>query len=205
MFSAQAAGQIAGRLVRVLEQVAADPGLRVHQVSLLTDAERAELAARNATAAPVPDGTVAGLFAARARQVPDAVAVVDGQAVLSYRFLAAAAARLGSRLVQAGAGPETVVAVLVPRSAGMVTAVLGVLWAGAAYLPLDPGYPPGRISFMLADAQAVALVSTRRAADALPARPVGPLRFILDDPGMAVRSERWSAGRCGWGRAGRRM
>ena len=169
--------------MRVLEQVAADPGLRVHQVALLSDAERAELAARNATAAPVPDGTVAGLFAARARQVPDAVAVVDGQAVLSYRFLAAAAARLGSRLAQAGAGPETVVAVLVPRSAGMVTAVLGVLWAGAAYLPLDPGYPAGRISFMLADAQAVALVSTRRAADALPARPVGPLRFILDDPG----------------------
>ena len=189
LFSAQAAGQIAGRLVRVLEQVAADPGLRVHQVSLLTDAERAELAARNATAAPVPDGTVAGLFAARARRVPDAVAVVDGQAVLSYRFLAAAAARLGSRLVQAGAGPETVVAVLVPRSAGMVTAVLGVLWAGAAYLPLDPGYPPGRISFMLADARAVTLVSTRRAADALPARPVGPLRVILDDPGMAVAAE----------------
>ena len=132
---------------------------------------------------------MAGLFAARARRVPDAVAVVDGQAVLSYRFLAAAAARLGSRLVQAGAGPETVVAVLVPRSAGMVTAVLGVLWAGAAYLPLDPGYPPGRISFMLADARAVALVSTRRAADALPARPVGPLRVILDDPGMAVAAE----------------
>ena len=169
MFSAQAAGQIAGRLVRVLEQVAADPGLRVHQVSLLSDAERAELAARNATAAPVPEGTVAGLFAARAGRVPDAVAVIDGQAVLSYRFLAAAAARLGSRLARAGAGPESVVAVMVPRSAGMVTAVLGVLWAGAAYLPLDPGYPAGRISFMLADARAVALVSTRQAAAALPA------------------------------------
>ena len=147
LFTAEAAGQIAGRLVRVLEQVAADPGLRVHQVSLLSDAERAELAARNATAAPIPEGTVAGLFAARARQVPDAVAVVDGQAVLSYRFLAAAAARLGSRLAGPGAGPESVVAVMVPRSAGMVTAVLGVLWAGAAYLPVDPGYPAGADRF----------------------------------------------------------
>ncbi len=189
LFSADAAGQIAGRLVRVLEQVAADPGLRVHQLSLLTDAERAELAARNATAVPVPDATVTGLFAARARRVPDAVAVVDGEAVLSYRFLAGAAARLAGRLAQAGAGPESVVAVLVPRSAGMVTAVLGVLWAGAAYLPLDPGYPPGRISFMLADAQAVALVSTRQAADALPAAPAGPLPVILDDPGLAVPAE----------------
>ena len=66
LFTADAAGPIAGRLVRVLEQVAADPGLRVHQVSLLSDAERAELAARNATAAPVPDDTVTGLFADRA-------------------------------------------------------------------------------------------------------------------------------------------
>ncbi len=116
--------------MRVLEQVAADPGLRVHQVSLLSDAERQELAARNATAAPTPEDTVTGLFAARARQAPDAVAVIDGEAVLSYRFLAAAAARLGSRLAWAGAGPETVVAVMVPRSAGMVTAVLGVLCPG---------------------------------------------------------------------------
>ena len=104
LFSADAAGLIAGRLVRVLEQVAADPGLRVHQVSLLTDAERAQLAARNETAAPVPDATVAGLFAAQARRMPDAVAVIDGDAVLSYRFLAAAAARLGSYLARRGRG-----------------------------------------------------------------------------------------------------
>ena len=182
LFSAEAAGLVAGRLVRVLEQVAADPGLRVHQVSLLSNAERQELAARNATGAPIPDDTVTGLFAAQAARVPDAVAVVDGDAVVSYRFLAAAAARLGSRLAQAGAGPESVVAVLVPRSAGMVAAVLGALWAGAAYLPLDPGHPAGRISFMLTDAQAVALVSTRQAAAALLAEQDGPRRVILDDP-----------------------
>ena len=173
------------RLVRVLEQVAANPGLRVHQVSLLTDAERAELAVRNATAAPVPEGTVTRLFAARARRVPDAVAVVDGEAVVSYRFLAVAAARLGSRLARAGAGPESVVAVLVPRSAQMITAVLGVLWAGAAYLPLDPGHPGGRISFMLADAQAVALVCTGQAAAVLPAGLDGLPRVIVDDPATA--------------------
>ena len=199
LFSADAAGQVAGRLVRVLEQVAADPGLRVHQVSLLSGAERAELAARNATAAPVPEDTVTGLFAARAVSCPDAVAVIDGEAVLSYRFLAKSAARLAGRLARAGAGPETVVAVLVPRSAGMVTAMLGVLWAGAAYLPMDPAYPPARISFMLADAQPAALVSTRQAAAARPAGPGGPARVILDDPAAGpVRS----AGRAGGVRPG---
>src|SRR5580700_11339142 len=184
LFTADAAGLVAGRLVRVLEQVAADPGLRVHQVSLLSDGERAELAARNQTAAPIPDDTVAGLFADRARRVPDAIAVIDGGAVVSYRFLAAAAARLGSRLAQAGAGPESVVAVMVPRSAGMVTAVLGVLWAGAAYLPLDPGYPPERISFMLTNAGAVALVCT--AAVGQSAGPASLPRVLLDAPGTAA-------------------
>src|SRR5580692_7297912 len=182
LFSADAVGLIAGRLVRVLEQVAADPGVRAHQVSLLSDAERAELTARNATAVSVPDDTVAELFAARARRVPDAVAVVDGDAVVSYRFLAGAAARLGSRLAQVGAGPESVVAVMVPRSVGMVTAVLGVLWAGAAYLPLEPGYPAERIGFMLADAGAVALVCTGQGGAALPAELDGPPRLVLDDP-----------------------
>ena len=135
--------------------------------------------------------------------MPDAVAVIDGEAVLSYRFLAAAAARLASRLARAGAGPETVVAVMVPRSAGMVTAVLGVVWAGAAYLPLDPGYPAGRISFMLADAQAVALVSTRQAAAALPGSWTARRGSFWTAPAPQRRPR--PAARCGCGRTGRRM
>src|ERR1700733_438653 len=75
---------------------------------------------------------------------------------------------------------------LVPGSAGMVTAVLGVLWAGAAYLPVDPGYPPERIGFMLADAGAVALVCTRQAAAGLPAGLGGLPRVVLDDPGAGA-------------------
>ena len=192
--------------MRVLEQVAADPGLRVHQVSLLTDAERAELAARNATAAPVPDGTVAGLFAARAGRVPDAVAVIDGEAVLSYRFLAGAAARLGSYLAGLGAGPESVVAVAVPRSALMMVAVLGVAWAGAAYLPVDPDYPAERAGFMVADAGAVAVVCTTGTAGGLPPGPGGLARVVLDESGVRAGVARCrAAGRCRWRRAVRCM
>jgi amino acid adenylation domain-containing protein len=68
----------------------------------------------------------------------------------------------------------------------MVTAVLGVLWAGAAYLPLDPAYPPERISFMLADAEAAVLVCTAATAGVEPAGAAGPLQVMLDDPGMAT-------------------
>ncbi len=191
LFSADAAGQIAARLVRVLEQVAADPGLRVHQVTVVSDAERRELLARNATGVPVPEGTVAGLFAGWAARTPDAVAVVDGDGVLSYGFLAGAAARLGSYLTGRGVGPESVVAVMVPRSAAMMVAVLGVAWAGAAYLPVDPGFPAGRAGFMLADAGAVTVVCTTATAAGL---PPGPAAVVLDDPGVRAGLARCHGG-----------
>ena len=205
MFSAEAAGLIAGRLVRVLEQVAADPGLRVHQVSLLTDAERAELAARNETAvagAGRHGGRVVCCAGAAGAGCGGGCGRGGGGVVPVPGGLRRPGWHRGWR--RPGAGPESVVAVLVPRSAGMVTAVLGVLWAGAAYLPLDSGYPAGRIGFMLADARAVALVSTRQAAAALPAGPDGPPRVVLDDPGMAGRGGAWRvcAGAGGAGRGG---
>ena len=173
---------------------------------MLSDGERGELAGRNETAVGVPDGTVAGLFAARAARVPDAVAVVDGDAVVSYGFLAGAAGRVAARLAQVGVGPESVVAVMVPRSVGMVTAVLGVLWAGAAYLPLDPGYPEERIGFMLADAGAVAWCA-RGGLRLACRRELGGLRWVmLDDRGAgATAAGRQRRRRCGWGRVGRLM
>ena len=152
----------------MLEQVAADPKLRVRQVSLLSDAERTELTARNQTAAPVPDDTVAGLFADRARQVPDAVAVICRQEHLSYGTLNAAANRLARHLAAAGAGPEQVVAVVMERSAALVTALLAVAKTGAAYLPVDPGNPAERVRFMLADASPVLAVAEPGAAAILP-------------------------------------
>ena len=106
----------------------------------------------NDTAAVVPAGSLPELFAARAARVPDAVAVACGEARVSYGELDVRAGRLARLLAGRGAGPESVVAVLLERSAELVAALLAVLKAGAAYLPVDPGYPAERVAFMLADA-----------------------------------------------------
>ncbi|MGK5549949.1 AMP-binding protein, partial [Streptomyces sp. URMC 127] len=83
--------------------------------------------------------TLPGLFAAQARRTPHATALRDGDLTLSYAELDARANRLAHLLTERGAGPEKLVALLLPRSADLVVAVLAVLKSGAAYLPLDPG------------------------------------------------------------------
>ncbi|SEG89214.1 non-ribosomal peptide synthase domain TIGR01720/amino acid adenylation domain-containing protein [Nonomuraea solani] len=107
----------------------------------------------------VPAGTLVTLLREQAARTPHARAVVAEDACLSYAELDARADRLARRLRRAGAGPERVVAVAVPRGAGLVVAIVAVLKAGAAYLPLDPGDPPQRRRLMLTDAGAVAAVT----------------------------------------------
>ena len=189
LFTREAAELIAARLVRVLEQVAADPQARVSQVEIVDAAERRRLLVEwNDSAVPGPGGTrpqtLAALFTAQADRVPDAVAVVCGDEVWSYRGLDERSSRLARYLIDAGAGPEAVVAVAVERSALMVAAVLGVLKAGAAYLPVDPGYPAARIEFMLADARPVSVVTTSVGAGALPGG--GVAQVVLDDRATAA-------------------
>src|SRR5262249_29897801 len=137
---------------------------------LLTPAERQQLAAWNATAEPRPAGaTLHGLFADQAARTPDAVAVITREGTLTYRELDARADRLARRLAAAGAGVGSRVGLFMERSLEMVVALLGVLKAGAAYVPLDPDYPAERLAIMLEDAQAVAVLAQERLADRLPA------------------------------------
>ena len=98
---------------------------------------------------------------------PDAVAVACGDGCVTYGWLREAGGRAAGALAGYGAGPERVVAVAMGRSAGMVAALLGVLEAGAAYLPVDPGYPAARVAFMLGDAAPVAVVADAAGAAAL--------------------------------------
>jgi amino acid adenylation domain-containing protein len=191
---------LAARLVRVLGVVAAAPDAPVHAVEVLSAAERAELVREwNDTAQPVPAGSVAELIAAQAAATPDAVAVTDGAGQLTYRQLQEAASRVAGVLAGRGIGPEDVVAVVAGRSAELVVTVLGILYAGAAYLPVDPGYPAARVAFMLADAAPVLVIASAEAAAVLPPGAGVP---VLELP-AAVPAGLAGAGRWpGWAGAG---
>ncbi|CAN5873759.1 N/A [soil metagenome] len=102
---------------------------------------------------------VSRLIGQVAQAHPDGIAVELGQARLRYRELDERANRLAHALRARGVGPETRVAICLPRSLDLVIAMLGVLRAGAAFLPLDPAYPAERLSYMLADAQPVLVIS----------------------------------------------
>ncbi len=180
LFDRGTVAALAERLAGVLGQVAADPGLRVSQVQVLSPGERRQIVGVwNDTTAELPALTLAELITAQVARTPDAPAVVCGDMVWSYAELDAASGRIAGYLAGLGAGPEQVVAIAVPRSAEMVAAVLGVAKTGAAYLPVNPGYPAERISFMLADARPALVVCTAETADVAGGAAV---RVVLDDP-----------------------
>ena len=181
LFTRPDAEHLLRRLERVLEQVAADPSRRVGDLELLTEPERARILTEwNAAAArpPHPAKTLAELFAASAARSGAAVAVVCGERTLTYAELDAASSRLARLLISRGAGPERVVALVFGRSADMIVAILAVAKTGAAYLPVDPAYPPERIAFMLADAAPACVLTSAELAGRLPP-DAGPA-IVLD-------------------------
>ena len=132
-------------------------------------------------------GGVHELIAERAGACPDAVAVASGDGCLTYGGLAERAGRLAGYLREQGAGPECVVGLCLGRGADVVTGMLAAWLAGAAYLPLDPSYPAGRLGFMLADSGARVLVGDRAAAAVLGRDlPAGVAGVWLDDPATAA-------------------
>ena len=190
LFDHQTAAALSRRLTRVLAALATDPGLRVSQVDVLSPAERHQVVHDwNDTRTPIPALPLGELFAAQAARTPDAPAVQYGDVAWSYRELDAASSRIAGYLTGLGAGPETFVAVALPRSADMVAALLGVLRAGAAYLPVDPDYPAERIAFMLADARPAAVLCTSATAALLEhasADGIGAQLVLLDAPAVAA-------------------
>ena len=184
---------LAGRLTRLLRQAAADPGRPVSQLGVLTAAERRRMLRDwNDTTRPVPAATLPGLFEQQAARTPHACAVISADAELTYGELNARANRLARHLITLGAGPERVVAIAMPRSADVIIAMLAVLKSGAAYVPVDPDFPPDRKTFMLTDAQAAIVLTTGGLAGSLPAAAAAPL--ILDDPAVAELISRYPAG-----------
>ena len=186
LFDAGTAQMLGGLLARLLARVAADPEARIADIELLDEGERDRVLRQwNDTAVEVPEATLAELFQAQAGRVPGAVAVSAGGQELTYAELDAAANRLARLLISRGAAPERVVGVALPRSAEAVVALLAVLKSGAAYQPLDPGYPPERVAFMLADADPVCVLTCAELAGSLRSAG-GASVVVLDEPGVAA-------------------
>lgn len=180
LFDRHSVDVLAGRFRRLLRQLAEDADLRIGQVELLDAAERRRLLTEwNDTALPVPAATLGELFRERARRSGDAVAVVFEDSSLTFAALEAAANRVAHRLIQAGVGPECVVGVCAERSLDLVVALLGVVRAGAAYVPLDPDYPVDRLRFMVTDSRASVVLTQRRFAGRT---GIGVEELVLDDP-----------------------
>ncbi|MEV6375132.1 non-ribosomal peptide synthetase [Micromonospora musae] len=121
--------------------------------------------------------TVVDIFAERVRQTPDAVALTGPQGAVGYAELDRRADVVAERLHRLGVGPGDVVGLLADRTPAAIGALWGVLKAGAAYLPLEPSYPPGRLAFLLDDADAALCLAQRRFADRLGRRRV----LVIDD------------------------
>ncbi|MCX5046733.1 amino acid adenylation domain-containing protein, partial [Aldersonia sp. NBC_00410] len=156
--------RVAERLVRVLAAMSTDPGAVVAGIEVLDAAERELVLEQGCVPGKVGVGdtligdTLIGRFDERAREYADAVAVVCGDASLTYRQLSGRVYRLARVLIARGVGPDSVVAVVLPRSEDLVVAALAVAAAGGGYLPLDPRYPGDRIAFVLDDADPVCVV-----------------------------------------------
>jgi len=181
LFDRDTVVEIAARLVRLLEVVAAaDHGVSIGGVEVLAAGERRRLLVEfNDTAREVPDVVLPVLVEAQVARAAGNTAVVCGDAVLSYGELNARANRLARYLIGLGVGPERLVALALPRSTQLVVALLAVVKAGAAYVPVDPAYPAERVEFMLADARPVLVLTTMGTAAGLP--DTSTPRLVVDD------------------------
>lgn len=169
--------QVLARFVHLLEQMMAQPQAALGHLDLRLPGEagRVEAELPSGPTCAVDGRTLAEIIEAQVRAVPDRVALSFGAQQLSYGTLNRRANRLARRLRDSGAGPEVLVGVALDRSVELMVALLAVLKAGAAYVPLDPASPPERLGAMMADA-GVPLVLTRAG-----------LRAHLPEPGAGVR------------------
>ncbi|MFJ7147384.1 non-ribosomal peptide synthase/polyketide synthase [Streptomyces sp. NPDC100445] len=172
LFEAATVARLTGHLHRLLAGMADGPGRTLAELPMLSAAEQHDLVdAWNPPARRSRDTghvTLPGLFGAQVARTPDRTAVVCGADRLDYAETDRRANRLARLLVARGAGPETLVALCLPRSADLVPVLWAVLKSGAGYLPVDPGYPAERIRLMLDDARPALVLATRDTASALP-------------------------------------
>ncbi|WP_407685295.1 amino acid adenylation domain-containing protein [Mycobacterium sp. HUMS_1102779] len=176
-------GELVDRMLahylQLLEHALGEPGHRITGIDMLGPGERAAvLAQSHGELVATPPTTMVALLEAAADATPGAVALVSDEARLTYAGLHRRANRLARLLVRRGFGPEAIVGLRMTTSVEFVVAMLAVLKAGAAYLPIDPAYPDERIDYLIADARPRTVigqqefVAAERDAERLPDAPL---------------------------------
>ncbi len=145
----------------LLEAIASDPGARVSRLPIMAEAELSEVLAGASGPRPPgePSTALVRRFEAQAARMPSRPALIHGEESISYEQLNGRANRLARELQSRGVGPETIAGIQIERGPSYIVAMLAVLKAGGAFLPLDPNYPQARLAFMAADARPVAIVT----------------------------------------------
>ncbi|MFP2834457.1 enterobactin non-ribosomal peptide synthetase EntF [Citrobacter portucalensis] len=159
-YDAVTLAQHASRLIGLIEQFADNPALCCGDAGMLLPTEHERLAKINDTTVEIPSTTLSGLVAQQADKTPDAPALADARYQFSYREMHQQVVALASLLRARGVKPGDSVAVALPRSVFLTLALHGIVEAGAAWLPLDTGYPDDRLRMMLEDAKPKLLIAT---------------------------------------------
>ena len=172
LFDAATAVRLGEALAMLLAVAAGDPGRELAALPLLSAGARHQLLREWNDALPLPPlpaaaRTLPGLFAARAAERPQAVALVDGREAVSWADLAARSRLLAGRLARLGVRPEVRVGLCAGRSAAAVAGILGILGAGGVYVPLDPSYPAERLALLIAGAQVELILADEAAVPLL--------------------------------------
>ncbi|MCP4663059.1 MAG: AMP-binding protein, partial [bacterium] len=190
LFDATTMQRLIAHFEQLLRGVVEDPERRVAELPLLSAAERHQLlVASNDTGGPeAPAPGIHELFTAQAARTPEAVALVLGEQRWSYRELDRRANRLAQHLRALGVGPDTTVGVALARSSEAVAALVGVLKAGGAFVPLDRSYPAERLAFMLVDARVEVLVTRRELVAELPSHEARAVLLDADREAIASAS-----------------
>ncbi|MGR3867131.1 amino acid adenylation domain-containing protein [Streptomyces graminifolii] len=166
LFDESTAVLMAQRLVQLFEEVVADPDRAIGEATILApDEEHKLLTEWSGGDSKRARTTFPDMVAEQVQRTPDAVAVVAPDQDLTYAELDAWSDRLAQRLVEAGAGPERLIALLLPRRAALIAGILAVMKTGAAFLPIDPHLPAERIEFMLG--RTLAVLTTPELADSV--------------------------------------
>ncbi|WP_405551309.1 amino acid adenylation domain-containing protein [Streptomyces sp. NBC_01171] len=172
LFDAGTVQALGERLAGLLTAVTDDPDRPLHAYDVLTDADRARVTAWGTGPEADRPESVPALFRRWVRSTPDAPAVRDATTTLTYRELDTLADSVAADLTARGIGPEDRVAVALPRDRELLVTLLGVLKAGAAYVPLDPDYPARRLTHMVEDSRPRLLLTTPEVCERLPELPV---------------------------------